>query len=95
LDRSSSLGEAVLHRFLESQELLYAGSVLHPLEVCDAVLEPGEIDLELPGSPLAPEEMRVRRREVIEEEITPSQKMSYRQILVTDGVRRQRLELAI
>ena len=75
LPRSSSFGEVFLYRLLECQHFLNAGSSLHALKVCDAVLKPREIDLELPRSPLAPEEMGIRRCEVIKEEITASKKI--------------------
>jgi hypothetical protein len=71
----SSLGKVVLYRCLECQKLLYAGPLFQALKVCDAVLEAREIDLELPRTPLAPEEVRIGRREVIEEEITAAQKI--------------------
>jgi len=54
---------------------LNAGPLLHALEVCAAVLEHREIELELPRSPLAPEEMRIRRSKVIEEKLTAGQKL--------------------
>src|SRR5262245_62642894 len=40
-----------------------------------AVPELRQVELELPRSPLAPEEMRVRRGEVVEEEIATCQKV--------------------
>src|SRR5262245_48045434 len=40
-----------------------------------AVPELRQIELELPRSPLTPEEMRIRRREVVEEEIPTCQKV--------------------
>src|SRR5262245_39765496 len=65
---SGGLGELVLDRLLKGQELLHARPLQHALEMRRAVLEAREVQLELPRSPLAPEEVRVRRREVVEEE---------------------------
>ena len=72
---SGSFGELALHRFLEGQQLLHARPLQHVLEMRHTVLEARQVEFKLPGSPLTPEEMRVRRREVIEEELTAGQKI--------------------
>ena len=57
------------------EQLLHARPLQHVLEMCHTVLEARQVEFKLPGSPLTPEEMRVRRREVIEEELTAGQKI--------------------
>src|SRR5205814_8786155 len=47
----------------------------HSLEMCDAVPELRQIEFKLPRSALTPEEMRIRRREVVEEELPVRQKV--------------------
>ena len=64
---SGSLGELVLDRSLEIQQLLHARSPHHALKMRRAVREARQVELELPRPPLTPEEMRIRGREVIEE----------------------------
>jgi hypothetical protein len=63
---SGSIGEPVLDRFLEGQQLLHARPLRHALEMCRTVPEARQVEFELPRPPLTPEEMRVRRREMIE-----------------------------
>src|SRR5262245_2410829 len=72
---SGRLREVLLDRLLEGQQLLDARPLQHSLEMRAAVPELRQIELELPRSPLTPEEMRIRRREVIEEEIAICQKV--------------------
>src|ERR1051326_5786746 len=69
------LGELILHRFLERQQFLRAWPRLDALEMRHAVLERRQIELELGGAADAPEEVDVRRREVIEEERAAGQQI--------------------
>jgi hypothetical protein len=60
---SRSFGEFVLNGFLKGQQLLHAWPLHHAIKMRRAMLETREVELELPGPSLAPEEMRIRRRE--------------------------------
>ena len=72
---SGRLGEIVLDRLLEGEQLLDTRSLHHALEMCGAVREARQIKFKLPRSPLTPEEMRIRPSEVIEEELSVRQKI--------------------
>src|SRR5215469_16944347 len=66
---SSRFRKFVLHRFFVGEELLNAGALLHARKMRAAMFELRELELELRCAAETPEEMRVRRREVIEEEL--------------------------
>jgi hypothetical protein len=64
---SGGPGERRLHLPLIGKQFLHARSLLHALEMRHAVLEPGEIEVELGAAAKTPEEMRIDGGEVVEE----------------------------
>ena len=69
------LGEFRLHRFFMRDALLNAGTLLQTLKVSLAALVFGKIEFELCAAAEAPEKMRVRGREVVEEILTASEQI--------------------
>jgi hypothetical protein len=67
---SGCLGERGLHLLLVGQQFPHARPPLHPLQMRHAVLELGEIEVELSASPKAPEEMGIDGGEMLEEPFT-------------------------
>src|SRR5262249_43952933 len=65
------LGKFLQHGFFVSERLLHARAALHVLEMRNAIRKARRIDIELHAAPNAPEEMRVRGGEMIEEELPP------------------------
>ena len=63
----NSLGEFGDHLLFMGQESLDACAAEHPLEMCGRVGDGGEVETQLGGAPAAPEEVRVRCGEVVEE----------------------------
>ena len=75
LGELGGFGEFRLHRFLMCEALLNTGTLLQTLKVSLAALVFGKIELELCAAAEAPEKMRVRGREVVEEILTASEQI--------------------
>src|SRR6266545_469760 len=82
-------GELLQHGFFKRQRLLHARAALHALEMRGAVPKACGIHIELRAAPHAPEEVRVRGGEVIEEVFPPVQQVVSDPVVLEQHLLRQ------